>query len=396
MLPTPTAGPGTPADPASPADVPESSRRSSAIFATTVLVIVLVSVVVFEATRSKSPSSASNHPPPSTTATAATSVPPTSVPPATDQTTSFTAYVGAGNPAGLKSIASILGERVQYGSDSFDKRSWAEIDDDTWAIDRWKGSGYRMIWAVQMLPATSGVSLASGATGAYNPYFKTLANNLVAAGMGDSILRLGWEFNQSKFPWYAAGQPVHYIDYWRQIVTTMRSVPGAHFEFAWNPSRGDNGPKDRAMGNLDDYYPGDNYVDIIGMDVYDTASKSYPGAAAEFRTILTQQWGLEWIANFAAEHHKPLALPEFGLGTAPSAPDSGPIHGTGEMGGGDDPTFITDVLQWVADNNVAYVGYWDIRGSSIEDGQNASAASALRQGLAAVARHPISSNVMAN
>ncbi len=211
--------------------------------------------------------------------------------------TTFTAYVGAGNAVGLKALSTAVGHPMAYASDSFDRRSWSEIDDDRWAIDRWKGSGYHMIWAVQMLPATPGVSLATGATGAYDGYFRTLARNLVASGMGDSVLRLGWEFNQSKFPWYAAGQAASFVAYWRQIVTTMRSVPGAHFTYVWNPSRGDNGPKDRAMGNLADYYPGDQYVDVIGMDVYDTSWDSYPGAAREFRTMLTQRWGLDWIAE---------------------------------------------------------------------------------------------------
>jgi hypothetical protein len=404
MLPAPTVGrgsgparvPGTPSDPASTADVPESSRRSSAIFATTVLVIVLLSVVVFEATRPKSPSSS---PPPTTSpagSTPATSTPPTSAPPTATATPAFTAYLGAGNAEGLKSAASALGQRVAYGSDSFDKRSWAEIDDDQWAIDHWRNSGYRMIWAVQMLPASGGVSLATGATGAYNGYFTTLAKNLVAAGMGNSILRLGWEFNQSKFPWYAAGQPENFVNYWRQVVTAMRAVPGAHFEFAWNPSRGDNGPKDRALGNLADYYPGNDYVDIIAMDVYDTAWKHYPGASVEFHTILTQTWGLDWLAGFADAHGKPMAIPEMGLGSGPSAPSSGPIAGSGEVSGGDDPTFIADMFQWIDQNNVAYIGFWDYADSSIQDGSNASAARALRQGLTSMSGHRISSDIMAN
>ena len=50
-----------------------------------------------------------------------------------------------------------------------------------------------MTWGVPMLPTTGGVSLATGATGAYDAYFKTLATNLVAAGMGNSAppTRLG-------------------------------------------------------------------------------------------------------------------------------------------------------------------------------------------------------------
>jgi hypothetical protein len=250
-----------------------------------------------------------------------------------------------------------------------------------------------MVWAVQMLPI-SGASLAVGASGGYDQYFSTLAKNLIAAGMGDSILRIGWEFNQSKFPWYAAGQPTDFVNYWRQIVTTMRAVPGGHFLFLWNPSRGDNGPKDRAMGDLAAYYPGDSYVDIIGMDIYDTNFGSYPGAAAEFQTILTQTWGLDWLASFGIAHNKPLAIPELGLGSGPSAPNSGPITQSGEVSGGDDPTFITDVLNWIAQNNVAYFTYWDYQSSSIQGGQNPLTAQALRQGLSQLSRHQVS-NILA-
>ena len=89
--------------------------------------------------------------------------------------------------------------------------------------------------------------------------------------MGDSLLRIGWEFNQAKYRWYPVGQAVSFVEYWRHIVDSMRSVPGAHFRFIWNPSMGDNGQKDLAMGDLAAYYPGDTYVDLVGMDVYDTA-----------------------------------------------------------------------------------------------------------------------------
>jgi hypothetical protein len=288
-----------------------------------------------------------------------------------------------------------VGYDVTLASDSFDKRSWAEIDDDQFAIDHWIGSGYRMIWAVQMLPDIGGVSLAIGATGAYNGYFAILAKNLVAAGMGNSLLRLGWEFNQSQFTWYAAGQATSFVDYWRQIVTTMRAVPGADFKFVWNPSRGDNGPKDRAMGNLADYYPGNSYVDIIAMDIYDEAYSSYPGGSAEFQTILTQTWGLDWLASFGATNGKPLAIPEMGLGSGPSAPNSGPITGNGALSGGDDPTFITDMFNWITQNNVAFVTYWDFQTSSIQNGQNPLAAQALRQGISQLSQHQFNNSGLA-
>jgi beta-mannanase len=290
----------------------------------------------------------------------------------------FTAYVGTASPERLAGISSFLGQQISLGSDSLENRSWSEIFDDEKA---WKSSGVRMIWAVPMLSGRPQFSVATGAAGGYDNYFNQLAESLVAAGMGNSILRLGWDYGQSRFPGNGAAQSIDFVGYWRQIVTSMRNVPGANFLFVWNPSRSDNGPNDHAVGDPTDYYPGDAYVDMIGIDVYDSAWKYYPGIGTEFQGILTQPYGLDWLAGFAAAHGKPVAIPEMGLGAGLSAPNSGPITGSGEVGGGDDPTFINDMFNWIAHHDVAYVAYWDFGTSSIQNGQNPLSAQALREDL---------------
>ena len=324
-------------------------------------------------------------PAPSGSPVATTTIPTppvTTVPPHTVPSTAFTAFVGSANPALLKGLSTQLGYSITYGFGGMGQTTWSSIEAITGGIVAWKGSGYHMIWAIPMLPSSGGVSLSIGATGAYNGYFTTLAQNLVAAGMGNSYLRLGWEFNQTGFPWYAAGQSAAFVAYWQQIVTAMRSVPGAQFTFVWNPSRGDNGSKDLAMGNLANYYPGDAYVDTVGMDVYDTAWNTYPGEAAEFQSTLTRTWGLNWLASFGSAHKKPLAIPELGLGPfGPSAGNGMPFTGSGIIGGGDDPAFINDMFNWIGHNNVSIVGYWDTQESTIENGQNPLTAAALRKAL---------------
>jgi hypothetical protein len=318
----------------------------------------------------------------SPTTTTSPAPPPTTVPPPTAPATAFTGYVGASSPVALKALSTQLGYNISYGFDGMGQTTWSAIDNYQWGIQSWKGTGYHMIWAIPMLPRSGGVSLAIGATGAYNSYFTTLAQNLVAAGMGNSYLRVGWEFNQTGYPWYAAGQPAAFVAYWQQIVTAMRSVPGAQFKFVWNPSRGDNGSKDLAMGNLASYYPGDAYVDMVGMDVYDTAWSVYPGATAEFQKTLTKTWGLNWLASFGAAHSKPLAIPEMGLGPfGATAVNGAPFVGSGIVSGGDDPTFFTSMFQWIAQNNVSFVGLWDVQNSTISNGQNPMSAAALRQAL---------------
>jgi Glycosyl hydrolase family 26 len=291
----------------------------------------------------------------------------------------FTVYVGAGNPPGLASVASFLHIDPKYASDYLADGTWAAIDDDEWDLNAWKGSGYRMIWAVPMLPNSGGYTLATGATGAYDGYFATLAKHLVAAGQGNSILRLGWEFNSNTSPWFAAGKSTAFDEYWRDIVTTMRSTPGASFRFEWNVSMGDDGPADAAMGNYQAYYPGNGYVDIIGMDVYDVGWVVYPGARAEFHSILTRRWGLDWLAKFAAQQGKPIAIPEWGLGWGTSAPNSGIVtNAPGATYGGDDPTFINDMATWIAGHDVVNATFFDVGTSSIANGENPQTALALR------------------
>jgi len=281
------------------------------------------------------------------------------------------AYVGPGQPDTVDQLGTSVGGHLNYAMDFLDPSSWSAFTDPTWPVSIWAGRGYRMIWGVPMLP-NSGGSMATGASGGYDKYFQTLAQNLVAQGESSSVLRIGWEFNGSWFPWGTShATPGQFVAYWQQIVTTMRAVPGANFKFEWNPTRG--GQVDPAL-----YYPGDSFVDIVGMDVYDTEWASYPGAAAEFAYMESQSYGLDWLAAFSTQHGKPMAFPEWGLGWGPSAPESGPIGKAGtQVSGGDDPTFVADMANWIATHNVLEATFWDYGTSQVDNGQNPGTLAAL-------------------
>jgi hypothetical protein len=253
------------------------------------------------------------------------------------------AYAGAGNVSGVGADGKLVGHHLTYAMDFLDGTSWSTISNPSWFTSKWNGTGYEMVWGVPMLP-NSGASLATGATGAYDGYFKTLAENLVAQHQGSSIIRLGWEFNGGWFPWAANHHAADFVAFWRQIVDTMRSVPHSHFRFEWNPTRGDLG-----VGPLSDYYPGSAYVDFVGLDVYDVEWASYPGPVAEWKHILTEPYGLDWLVAFGKAEHKPIVLPEWGLGWT-----SG-----GSVGGGDDPYFVNQMSDFIATNHVADAIAWD-------------------------------------
>ena len=272
-------------------------------------------------------------------------------------------------PTALK--ASLNGA-VKFAMDFQAGDSWSSITSSTWPYPKWRGSGYSMIWGIPMLPNSyspnSNVDDAGGscyglsqeADGAFNSQWTQVARALVTNGYGSSVVRLGWEFNGGWFPWAAGGCPGAFVGAFQQIVTVMRSVSGANFSFEWNPTAGDF-----YVGNLADFYPGSSYVNYVGLDVYDNAWASYPGAQSEFDTIKTETDGLDWLSTFAAQEGKAIVLPEWGLGWGvcdAGQPVNAPNNGTC---GGDDPTFINDMASWIKSNNVFEDTFWDYGSSSM-------------------------------
>jgi hypothetical protein len=259
------------------------------------------------------------------------------------------AYTGAGSPAALSRFDRSLGAHSDVASDYVDWNTWTDISRPTWWLRRWEATARtrHMVYGVPLLPRSGG-ALAEAANGAYDRHFRALARVLVRHRQGDATLRLGWEFNGgNRDPWYVGttGQgPARFARYWRRIVRAMRSVRGARFTFDFNVSPGPGGDlAERA-------WPGDAYVDFVGVDVYDMAWAPDGGAiaapAARWRWIVHRGHGLAFWARFAARHHKALSLPEWGLWNGPH-------------GGGDDPYFVTRLRSWSERHGVAYASYFD-------------------------------------
>ena len=126
-----------------------------------------------------------------------------------------------------------------------------------WANWAKAGSGRTLIISLEMFPSSVASDpnwRAEGAAGDFNQYATQLAKNLVAAGLGDSVIRLGFEANGDWFNYNIGNTPTQYTQwaqFWRQDVIAMRSVPGAHFQFDWcvNAAYRDI--------PLDEYYPGE-------------------------------------------------------------------------------------------------------------------------------------------
>ena len=279
-------------------------------------------------------------------------------------------YAGSGSPDAVSAFEARLGRNVAQVHDFQPKDQWSAVSDIAWALRRWNASRYahHVTYSIPMLP-DSGGTLAEGATGAFNSHFRSLAQNLVAGGDGAATLRLGWEFNGDWFKWSigVANGPADYAAYWRQIVTTMRSVPGANFKFDWCPNNGSSYVGGKAL-DAASAYPGDAYVDYIGMDVYDQSWSAQRGdPSVRWNDYVSRKDGLGWQRDFAAAHGKRMSFPEWGIG-----------HRTDGHGGGDAPEFIERMYEWIRTGDVAYHNYFEfsdgVLDAKIFDGRSPKAA----------------------
>jgi hypothetical protein len=261
-----------------------------------------------------------------------------------------------------------LGHPVGIVLDFLQKDSWSGmIGEASWIADCWKAlPRRRLALGVPMLVDAAEPSLADGARGAFDDHFRDLATRLVASGYADAFLRIGWEFNGDWYRWSAKDDPANFARFWRRIAIAMRSVPGARFAFDWNPTVAD--------GPVESAYPGDDVVDVIGLDVYNQSWPVIADPAARWESLLHHRAGLIWHRDFAAAHRKPRSFPEWGTGTRADG-----------HGGGDDPDFIRNMLAWMRSGGpVAYACYWNYRApdydAMLSGGTRPRAAAALRAG----------------
>ena len=280
-------------------------------------------------------------------------------------------YGGAGS-TGVPEVAAYekwLGRPLSIVLDFLEMETWkGMVDEAGWMAGCWKGAGrdYLAV-SVPMLVHEGGPTLKQGADGQFDSHYTSLAQKLVSSGFPNSVIRIGWEFNGGWYPWTARGNTGDFKAYWRRIVAAMRAAPGARFRYDWTATTVD-GPTEEA-------YPGDDVVDIVGLDVYNQSWPQLP-APLRWQYLLHNSAGLNWHRDFAHKHGKPRSFPEWGTGTRPDG-----------HGGGDDPDYIRNMLAWFKEGDpVDYACYWNYHAgdynAKLTDGEFPLAAAALKQGMA--------------
>jgi hypothetical protein len=213
---------------------------------------------------------------------------------------------------------------------------WANLISTTCCqLGAYQNHSRTMIIQQAPFPTGIGANWSALVSGAYDSFWQQFGSNLAAreaAGFVPAIVSVAWEANGTYFYWGGCGSgekyssPAQYIAGFQRIVTQMK-VTHPTVKVAWimngHGTPGCIGPDSSVL------YPGDAYVDYIGVDYYD----HFPSAAtqAEFDSEGNAPDGIWWFLQMARNHGKQLLVPEWGI-----AP--------GSVGGnttGDNPDFIT-------------------------------------------------------
>jgi hypothetical protein len=280
-------------------------------------------------------------------------------------------YTPGGSPSAYESFGTWRGSQIDVATMWAARRTWQDVINPDWLYRAWSGTPMTKVIGVAPIPeGDPSATLARCAQGRYNDKWAQFAQNIKAAGMDDeSIIRLGWEFNGNWYKW-SARNPADFVGCWRHIVGTAKKIaPALRWDWTVNAGAGQSLRDARAA------WPGDDYVDVVGVDSYDV----WPGVTSEatWEAHLTGPYGLNFWRDFAVAHGKPLSVPEWGV-----------YPGTSHAGhnGGDNALYISKMHAFFTANAsvMAYESYFNesapyYAGSLFAPTQNPRAAAAYQE-----------------
>lgn len=255
-------------------------------------------------------------------------------------------YVPGSNRSRVEAFGSWRTHPVDVVIDWPNRANWNDVVNPGWLYTIWKDTPYVKVFGVAMVPEEDATATVQRcAKGDYDGRWREFGRIIKARGLDEqTIVRLGWEFNGDWYKW-AAWDTASFVSCWRHIVTSAREqAPKLRWDWTVNRGEGAAVPDPRKA------YPGDAYVDIIGVDAYD----AWPGASSEsaWQVQYAGAYGLKFWVDFAAAHGKPFSVPEWGV-----------YPGTGFRGhnGGDNGFYVRKMTEFFRANaaRLAYEAYFD-------------------------------------
>jgi hypothetical protein len=215
-----------------------------------------------------------------------------------------------------------------------DYTSWDGVTRPDARLDAFQNFRGDLVIGQPLWPSNSGGSTKACAAGDYDAHWRDFGATLVAHDRARSIVRLAWQFNGDYVEW-SASDPTTWTSCFQRVVSAIRANdPAARIDWSMNA----HGTQAPAGGDAFDVYPGDAFVDIVGIDAYDMTPSS-PDEAA-FMAQCSGQDGICTVADFARRHGKQLGVGQWAVVTC---------NGFGDRGG-DNPFYIQRMHQVFVEN----------------------------------------------
>ena len=247
-------------------------------------------------------------------------------------------YPGFGHAIGMAKLAEIeklLGRKLAFADANLDSDTWTKLSGSSsvfTSTDGWKTRpDVTTCLAVPLRTredtGSHAADLTAVAGGWKDEAYNRVADRLIASGHDDTILRIGWEGDIGVpgtvgYPWSFTlqGSHVEYVQAFRHVAQLFKAkCPRFRVDYQGNGPWSTINPATKTPCG-DSAYPGDDVVDIIGVDIYDR--DEWP----------TRQLDLDYCRDLAKRHRKPMSVPEWGI-WLPS--------------NGDNPAFIHNMADWL-------------------------------------------------
>jgi mannan endo-1,4-beta-mannosidase len=275
-----------------------------------------------------------------------------------DPTSDYWGVAINGVPQGMSQLNALDAEVEQAPSELTWYQGWDEPYPAQTVESAWQRGALPMItWESKPTfdtdPAQSdpNYSLTDIINGNYDSYLQSFAQSVASLGL-PVVIRLDQEMNGNWFPWSegingnTAGQ---YVQMWQHVWNIFQAAGANKYViWLWAPNRVD----DLADApNLSELYPGDAYVDWVGIDAYWRYTTEAPNYAAVFGKSM---------AALAAVTTKPIFIAETaGIETDPT---------TGSNVGPEKVQFTTSLLSSIeSDPEIVGFSWFDNVTSSVED-----------------------------
>ena len=148
-------------------------------------------------------------------------------------------------------------------------------------LDRWSVGGGRI-----PLASWTGTTLDRILNGSQDRLIRARARSVKRFKRG-IFIRWGWEMNGTWFPWSGAANgrdPGRYVAAWRRIHGIFRQERATNAVWVWSPN-GANSP-DEPWNHWRNYYPGDRYVDWVGIDMYNWGTRRSWSSWRSFASLM--------------------------------------------------------------------------------------------------------------